>query len=317
MASYRAFGLTLDSAIPLPGLHPGAGQPDVAVKRLDYDALDSVWSGAAGPPVWETRFPDGHQVRAELGRTGDQLLSYGEGARFHLGADLDSISFWVEDAHDSHWLRFLLDTVLWWLCLARGSQVIHASAVETQHGVLAFAGATGGGKTTLAAELLRRGYSLFSDDVLVLEREPGHALVAHPGPGLMNLPWSAGDPLELGQRLARFSFQREDWVAVERSSTDSTSVEALFMLRRAPGLPTAVQRRDGTVLDVLPHVWGLPHSEDSPHERFHAAGDLADRIPIYDLTSDPDVTPAALADLVERAADAARLDPILEGSLAR
>ena len=318
MASYRAFGLTLDSEIPLPGLHPAAaGPPDVALRLVEPGALDAVWSGATDKPVWETRFPDGHDVRAELGRAGDQLLAYGENARFHLSADLATISCAIEDERDPHWLRFLLDTVLWWLCLSRGRQVIHASAVATQAGVLAFASATGGGKTTLAAEFLRRGHDLFSDDVLVLEHVAGQAPVAHPGPALMNLPWAAGLTQELGRRLASFDEQREDWVVVDSSSSDSAPVAALFLLRRAPGLASAVERRDVTVLDVLPHLWGLPHSAETPHERFHAAGDLADSIPIYDLTSDPAVTPAALADLVERATLPAGLDPILEGSLAR
>jgi hypothetical protein len=221
----------------------------------------------------------------------------------------------ARDETDPHWRRFLLDTVLWWLCLARGNQVVHASAVESDGGVLAFAGATGGGKTSLAAELLRRGGKLFADDVLVLERHDD-GLIAHPGPPLMNLPCTSGYPQDVGRPLARFPAQGENWVAVDRASERSRPVAALFLLRRAPGLPLAVERREATVLDVLPHLWGLPHTNGA-EVRFQVASDLAGSTPIYDLTAEPDVTPAALADLVQGAARDRTPTPILEGISAR
>jgi hypothetical protein len=317
MALHRAFGLTLRSEIPLPGLPPlPEGEADLAIEPADAEAIASAWSGPAQPPVWETTFPDGQAVCVELGVAGDQLLVYGHRARFHLSADLRTVRCAIRDESDPHGLRFLLDTVLWWVCLTRGFQVVHASAVESDDGVLAFAGATGGGKTSLAAELLRRGCRLFADDVLVLERCDG-SLVAHPGPPLMNLPCAAGYPRELGRPLARFASQSENWVAIDRASEEPRPVAGLFVLRRAPGLALAVERRNATVLDVLPHLWGLPHAVDGPQERFQVASDLAASTPIYDLTSDPGVSPAGLADLVERTVAVRVPEPILEGSSAR
>jgi hypothetical protein len=316
MALHRAFGLTLRSEIPLPGLPPLAhGEPDLAIVRADEDRIRAAWSGSAEPPVWEPRFPDGQGVTAELGIRDDQLLVYGDRARFHLSADLGTVTCAIRDETDPHGLRFLLDTVLWWVCLARGLQVVHASAVESEQGVIAFAAATGGGKTSLAAELLRRGWPLFADDVLVLERRDG-ALIAHPGPPLMNLPAVAGYPRELGRPLARFPAQAENWVAVDNASNAPRPVAALFLLRRADGLHLAVERKDATVLDVLPHLWGLPHAADGPHERFEVASDLASTTPIYDLTSEPEVPAATLADLVQRTTGEWTAEPILDGSTA-
>ncbi|MGH2763901.1 MAG: hypothetical protein ACRDLD_15205, partial [Thermoleophilaceae bacterium] len=274
------------------------------------------WSGPARPPVWETRFPDGQSVRAELGTAGDQLLVYGDRARFHLSADLGTITCAARDEADPHCQRFLLDTVLWWLCLSRGQQVVHAGAVETERGVLAVAAATGAGKTTLCAELLRRGASLFSDDVLVVERGAGGP-IAYPGPPLMNLPSEAGYPADFGRAIARFPAQAESWVAVERAAERPQPVAALFLLRRAPGLPLAAERREATVLDLLPHLWGLPHATEGPQERFQLASDLAATTPIYDLTADPEVPAATLADLVHGAVAGPVSEPILEGSAAR
>ena len=52
---------------------------------------------------------------------------------------------------------------------ARGSEVLHASAVVAPAGVIAFCGASGAGKSTLAYGLHRRGYPLWADDVVALD----------------------------------------------------------------------------------------------------------------------------------------------------
>jgi hypothetical protein len=63
--------------------------------------------------------------------------------------------------------RFVLPLFL----QARGAEVIHASAVLGARGVVAFSGASGSGKSTLAYALSRRGFPLFADDTLAIERD--------------------------------------------------------------------------------------------------------------------------------------------------
>jgi len=60
---------------------------------------------------------------------------------------------------------------------------LHATAVLTPAGVCAFIGEAGAGKSTLAASFLFSGYSMLSDDCLVLEveREAILARPAYPG----------------------------------------------------------------------------------------------------------------------------------------
>jgi hypothetical protein len=56
---------------------------------------------------------------------------------------------------------------------ANGWEAIHASAVSTDKGILAFCGGCGAGKSTVAYALSRQGYSLYADDVVVVEPAPG------------------------------------------------------------------------------------------------------------------------------------------------
>src|SRR5437868_7089772 len=52
---------------------------------------------------------------------------------------------------------------------AHGQEVIHASAVITEDGVVAFCGRSQTGKSTVAYGLHRRGYRVWADDTLVFD----------------------------------------------------------------------------------------------------------------------------------------------------
>jgi len=56
----------------------------------------------------------------------------------------------------------------------RGMEVLHASAVLTQHGVVALCANSGTGKSTIAFGLGKRGYSLWADDTVVFEAAGSH-----------------------------------------------------------------------------------------------------------------------------------------------
>ena len=51
----------------------------------------------------------------------------------------------------------------------RGREVLHASAVRSEHGVVALCGASLTGKSTIAYGLKQRGYPLWGDDALAIE----------------------------------------------------------------------------------------------------------------------------------------------------
>jgi hypothetical protein len=67
---------------------------------------------------------------------------------------------------------YLLGSVFGVLCHQNGLLPLHASAIERAGEVTAFLGDSGAGKSTLAACLQRRGHTVVSDDICLLESVP-------------------------------------------------------------------------------------------------------------------------------------------------
>ncbi len=64
---------------------------------------------------------------------------------------------------------YLLSSIFAALCHQRALLPLHASAVETPRGVIAFLGRSGAGKSSLAAFLGRRGYRIVADDICLID----------------------------------------------------------------------------------------------------------------------------------------------------
>lgn len=99
------------------------------------------------------------------------VLSFLGAGDFRLQAA--KIEAWLEGARlDLAELRFLGPVLSYWLEL-RGLPTLHASAVAVNGRATAFVSRHGGGKTGLAAAMVRAGFPLLTDDLLVLEELAG------------------------------------------------------------------------------------------------------------------------------------------------
>jgi hypothetical protein len=170
---------------------------------------------------------------------------------------------------------------------------MHASAVRGSGGVTAFAGFSGGGKSSLARELVRRGASLFTDDILALPPVPDQ-LRAHPGPALMNLPRSGGRE-GVGEVIGRFP--DKDWVTVPRAAREADRIAAICLLRRRSGATLALRRLRPTVLDLLPFTLGFPHLGGRLRQRFVLFARVAAEVAVYELSAPLQAPPQLLADV--------------------
>lgn len=184
----RAFGLTVESDWPLAGSAaaiPGAKEPTTVtcVRRLPSAAIDEVWRYSA-ERILEHRRDDG-AVAFTVDHSGEHYRFRLEGfGRYLITVDGTSIVCELGAADLDHHERFVLAHGLPVAAVLRGYEVLHASAIATDGGAAAFAGASGAGKTSLATRLVARGGVFLTDDVLAVEASDDHVL-AHPGPAFM------------------------------------------------------------------------------------------------------------------------------------
>ncbi|MGA2455479.1 MAG: hypothetical protein ABSG93_18380 [Solirubrobacteraceae bacterium] len=298
---YVAYGLALRSSFRLPGMVPtdAAGLPTLDLGFATPAELATAWSGADGAPVWRGRLGDGSDLTIEQGSAGDLLFTNGARACFRLDSRKRRLACAPRDP-GLDWQRTLLTKVLSSISVMRGYEALHASAVESPRGAIAIAAPSGMGKTTLAFELMRRGWPLLSDDVLALASTRG-GVRAFPGTPHMNVAARPARGLasqEIGTTLAILAGER--WVAAHRTAHAACSLSAVCLLERAPGLTLDVRMLPGNPLLLAPYMLGLPDDVERERRRFELYADLTESVTLLRVSCDVTDRPADVADLIER-----------------
>ncbi len=177
--AYFAYGLSIASDLECPELQPSDGSaPDVRVRF--------------GPVPEQLESPKAQGVLYQVSPD-RYLLTIEKIARFLVCNGNEIVIERAPEATDSDLRVFLLGSVIGVLLHQRGVLPLHASAIETRLGAVAFTGPVGFGKSTLAAAFQQRGYRVLTDDVCAISLDPqGKPLVA-PGYAQLNL-WA--DALE-------------------------------------------------------------------------------------------------------------------------
>ena len=167
MITYSCYGLVLSSEIELTDL--GEPVPDVA-------AADVVirFGPLEPPPVATDPLPYG------LWRSGTACgVEVPEVGRYEA-RDGREITIDPVPGADPKALRlFLLGTVMGAVMMQRDHLVLHGNAVRIGEASAVVLGHSGAGKSTLAAEFDRRGYDVFSDDVVPVD-VAGRAIPGYP-----------------------------------------------------------------------------------------------------------------------------------------
>ncbi len=176
---YRAFGLRLQSALPLPELYPD----DVACGAVDGSIYVNVRLAPAPPPDAPEILPavrvDADHFWMDVPRVGRFLVRNGR----------EMIVEPCPGAPDGDVRAYLLGSAMGALLQQRGLLPLHASAVAVDGRAVAFIAPAGSGKSTIAMHLQHRGHRVICDDICAVEVADG---VARLRPGLRNLKlWRA------------------------------------------------------------------------------------------------------------------------------
>jgi hypothetical protein len=299
--SYQAYGLHLLAGFSLQGMTPRSADrlPSLKLDLRTPSELAALWSGTPAEPTWRGRLGDGEPLTIEHGLDGDVLFSYGERARYRLDATMTRL-----DCAPSHsgpdWQRTLIGKVLPTVGVLRGYETLHAGVVDSCEGVVALAGPSGTGKSTLIVELLRRGWPLFADDALTLGEEDGTVL-AHPGTPHMNLDLELPggvDPHEIGSTLHMLAGER--WMTAHASVSQTRPVRLVCLLERRPGLALESRALPSNPLLLAPYMLGLASDAERERRRFCLYADLMESAALVRLTAGAEHTPCQIADELER-----------------
>ncbi len=183
---YRAYGHILSCSSPLHELEQST-VPDASEPADLHIVFSSFEEYIPTPTSWylTVSLADGtpwlHCARVDPG----YILEFPNLATFVFTPPDNSIRCIPYRQTPSHTLHhLLLDQVLPLVLNYRGKEVLHGAAIVTPYGACAFVGPTGRGKSTLAASFLSAGYSVLTDDCVVLDI-CGDDIVAIPAyPGL-------------------------------------------------------------------------------------------------------------------------------------
>lgn len=236
----RAFGLTLSSRVPVPGLAaagPSDGGREVAWRRVDGRRLRELTAAAASAPLVDIRRDDGRRFMSvtQIPERGYRIDAPGYGTHL-VSPDGRSIRSVLPAFRDLRWQRLFFAQPLPLAAALQGLEVFHASAVALDGRVLAFTASSGTGKTSTAAHLVAAGADFVTDDILALERRDG-VLLAHPGPGRLSIAHAELRTVapERRNRLGRRVTRGGKLVLEPPAVSQPLPLGAIFMLARVPG----------------------------------------------------------------------------------
>jgi hypothetical protein len=304
-----AFGLQLESTFALPGMEPRVveGLPSLSIELTAPPRLKQRWSGRAAAPEWTGRLGDGELLRIERNAAGERLFSYGERAQFLLDSSGEMLSC-APSQGGLAWQRTLLGKVLPAVSVMRGYEALHAAALECPYGAVAITAPSGAGKSSLALELITRGWALLSDDVLVLSPTPT-GVRAHPGTPHLTVAY--------GSRLAASGRARtigvlggERWMSVPGVCERACPVHAVVQLVHDPAGVSALELLDRNPMRLAPFMLGVGADRTRRESRFSLYAALAERALLMRLRRGADDEPGVLADMLEDALAQERVEPV-------
>jgi hypothetical protein len=179
----------------------------------------------------------------------------------------------------------LAGTGLSFFLLINDQFCLHASAVEVDGRGVAFAGASGRGKTTLAALACAAGYPLFGDDLLRVQADRG-TTIAHRGSSEIRLRESAIELADLIPGERRVTVDARTAVRPTRSEADALPLAAIVLPRPDRAVHQVHMRRLRAAdafagLAECPRLVGWTHAGVLGNEFDHLV-QLADRVPVIE-----------------------------------
>ena len=285
-AIHRLYGVAIRSPWPLANVPPGS-DPQWDIEFIEGNpstfarAIPCIPARLRGRWYQSTGLPDGSAFCRWLG-----LFEFivRPGARRIEVLRHKHVS-------DEGLQAYLLNQALSFSMVALGREPLHATAIETDRGVVAFMGDGGFGKSTLGALMVQGGARLVTDDMFVVARDEEKFSV-FPGPPRLKLYRHVADGI-FGDRYSGVPMNPVTQKVIiplsrEQCSSQPRPLRAIYVISE-PGSLVASTRIDRlSASEAFPILLGATlndwMTDDARLERlFRFAGDLARTIPIKRL----------------------------------
>lgn len=289
MGIYLAYGLRIESELPLPELVEAASPADVTIRRAPVDYPDPKPTGAGGGLVADT-----DEIRFWIEGVGTFLVRAGRSILVDA----------TPDTPEELLRPTLLGPALGLLLHQRGFATFHGSSVSVHGRAAIFLGPKGSGKSTLAAALNARGHPLLADDISAVDSTGGrpHVLPSYP---LVKLWPDSAKVLRAGRGSLRRLHRRTDKLVMrprDGAPENPVPLGCVYILAPDASDDMFEQLRPPTaILKLLPHWYaamsGLPLIRAlgvSVH--FRQCAEITESVPVFQLASS-----GTLADVGETA----------------
>ncbi len=291
---YSISGLAVSSEIELPGLAAiaagGEHAIDVTIRQQPVPvALEGAEVTSA---TWQL---DANRFLLRVPGIARFLLSGGREIRFEAEPGADPADIPV----------FILGTAFGILLHQRQQVVLHASAVQVNGLAVLFCGASGAGKSTIAAALAQRGFPLVTDDVCAISIGGSAGPIVHSDGRQLKLWAQAIEHLDLSAdrgepvraKLKKF------YVKPGQFAVEPLRLGAIYALRESrPPHATGIERPNvvdaALILRRNAYRPLLVRRMGQKANYFHAATTMANHAGIFHLTRELNF--AAMPDTIER-----------------
>jgi hypothetical protein len=290
MYSYRISGTAFHSSVILPELVPDHnGTPEFTFQLSDEPGV------FFSPRLWLNHWYlyDG-SIWLSFAKIDDRyLLRFPAYADFIVSGDGRNISCILRQNCPHETMRHLLLNQVIPIVLSQlGNLVLHASACTTPHGVMAFMGMTGMGKSTLAASFGLKGFAVLTDDCLLVQ-ERGDQVMSIPSYGGLRLWPESVSALFVEEPVLQPMAHYTDKKRVlfnQDLGVDSLWLKAVYVLAEPENAANDVMtilplRPSEGLFEIVKHTFQLDVTD---HEKLGQAFKryewLAKSVPFYKLT---------------------------------
>ena len=155
---------------------------------------------------------------------------------------------------------YLLGTIFTVLCQQRGLLPLHASAVSSREGAVAFLARSGQGKSSLAAHLAQRGFRVLADDVCLIDPTPADEVMVIPSAPWLKL-WR-NSLQHLGKQadgLQRVFSEDDKYRLPLTSGLAPEPIRKLIFLEQTEESSSAIEMEEVSAVEAIPLLMNLTH----------------------------------------------------------